>query len=249
MSLLLHAFKRTQRGLGVVALSVNLATAMWALATVYHGPGEPGGVLVSQMGNWPAPFGITLALDPLSGVMLSVSGAVMLAVYVYCLFQLPKRFEGGYFHVLYHLLLMGVNWSFVTGDLFNLFVAFEILLMASYAILCVGTTRLQMRHAYKYVILNLIASTLFVTACGLLYGQLGTLNMAEITRIAQRGELPAGVVPIAGLLAIVFTAKTAGFPLWYWLPTPTPRSPRRWAAFSAACSRRSGRTRSSACSS
>ena len=213
-----HGRSTLQGFIGLVLLTLNCVVAIWALTTVFAEGGQHGQILVSQMGNWPAPFGITIVVDPLSAIMLCVESIVCLAVFIYCIGQLPDRFGGGFFQPLFHLLMMGVQWSFITGDLFNLFVAFEIMLMASYAIFVVGTTPQQMRQAYKYVILNLIGSTLFVTCAGLLYGQLGTLNMAHITKIAMEGELPATSIPVIAMLLLVFGGKTAIFPLWYWLP-------------------------------
>ena len=216
--LVTHGRRPLQRLLGVGFLAVNVAVALWATLTVFDFATGEASVLVSQMGNWPAPFGISIVVDPLAAVMVLVTAIVCLSVYLFCIFQLHDDLESGLFHPLYHLLLFGVNWSFITGDLFNLFVAFEIMLMASYAMFVVGTTREQMRQAYKYVLLNLVASTLFVTCCGLLYGQLGTLNMADITRITVNGDLPDSAIPVIALLLLVFGSKTAIFPLWYWLP-------------------------------
>ncbi|MEM6561484.1 MAG: proton-conducting transporter membrane subunit, partial [Planctomycetota bacterium] len=220
LMLLLHAYRTAQRIIGVFALLANLTAAISTVGAVADGT-----VLTSQMGNWPAPFGISVIVDMLSAILLSVTAAVMLAVYVYSLAELPKRFAGGYFDALYLLLLMGVNWAFITADLFNLFVSFEIFLLASYGILILGTTPAQMRQAYKYVLLNLFASTLFVAACGLTYGVLGTLNFAEIAALANAGDVPVTMVPVAGLLLMVFAAKTAAFPLWFWLPDTYPTLP------------------------
>lgn len=217
-ALVSHGRSILQGFIGVVLLTLNCAVALWALITVFSSGDPHGHILVSQMGNWPAPFGIAIIVDPLAAIMLFVESIVCLAVFIYCIGQLPDRFGGGFFHPLFHLLVMGVQWSFITGDLFNLFVAFEIMLMASYAMFVVGTTHQQMRQAYKYVILNLIGSTLFVTCAGLIYGQLGTLNMADITRIAIEGKLPATSIPVITMLLLVFGGKTAIFPLWYWLP-------------------------------
>ena len=222
-TLLLHRWPQIQLAIGSLLLTGNAVLAVTCLGTVcgWLGTGSHaavGRILVSQMGNWPAPFGITIAVDGLSAIMLAVQSIVCLAVYIYCVSQLPRRYCGGYFHPLFHLLILGVQWSFITGDLFNLFVAFEIMLMASYAMFCIGTTAAQMRQAYKYVLLNLVGSTLFVTCAGMLYGQLGTLNMADITRIAMAGDIPSAAVPVIVMLLIVFGLKTAIFPLWYWLP-------------------------------
>lgn len=217
-TIFIHRWRNAQRILGLAALLVNVGLALWALGTVYNGPDQPAHILCSQMGNWPAPFGITIAVDPLAAMMLTIDAIVCLAVFIYCITQLGRHLEGGYFHPLFHLLIFGVQWSFITGDLFNLFVAFEIMLMASYAMFMVSTSKPQIRQAYKYILLNLLGSTLFVMCAGWLYGQLGTLNMADITRIVMAGELPTECIPVVAMLIIVFGGKTAIFPLWYWLP-------------------------------
>jgi multicomponent Na+:H+ antiporter subunit D len=221
----LHRHRRAQKVVAAVALTANAVLAVVTLLSLQVADDAPARVLVTQMGNWPAPYGITVAVDALSGVMLSVTALVVLGVYLYAVTQLEARFEGGYFHAMYMLLLLGVNWAFVTGDLFNLFVAFEIMLMASYVILCAGTTTPQMRQAYKYVLLNLLASTLFVIGCGLVYGHTGTLNMAELALMARSGAIPPTAAPAIGLLLFVFASKTAAFPIWYWLPDSYPTLP------------------------
>ena len=223
--LLLHGKAMAQRVVALVFLAAMVVLAGYALGDIYEGPDVPGKVLVSQMSNWPAPFGITIAVDTLSAVMLLIADLVTFCVVLYCAFQLPKRVEQAFFYPLTLFLLFGVHWSFVTGDLFNLFVSFEIMLMSSYALFVLGTRREQIRQAYKYIVLNLIGSTLFVTCAGLLYGQLGTLNMADITRIALGGNLPPASVPIIVLLLVVFGGKTAIFPVWYWLPETYPTLP------------------------
>ncbi len=227
LTLLLHKMRSVQRTLGLAFLLAELVFAGVILMTTLSGADaayagadwtmHANHVLTSQMGNWPAPFGITVVVDPMSAIMLMITSVVCLSVFIYCIGQLGDL-EGGYFHPLYHLLIFGVQWSFITGDLFNLFVAFEIMLMASYAIFVIGTSAKQMRQAYKYVLLNLTGSTLFVACAGLLYGQVGTLNMADLTRIAMAGELPQEAIPIVCLLLIVFGGKAAVFPLWFWLP-------------------------------
>lgn len=218
-TLMLHHYQVAQRVVGLVVLPANVAVAAVALATVVTpGSHDTGGILVTQSGNWPAPFGLSIVVDPLAALMLATSSVTSLAVFIYCVSQLPARFSHGYFHPCFHLLVLGVQWAFITGDLFNLFVAFEIMLMASYVLFVIGTTRAQMRQAYKYVLLNLLASMLFVTCCGWVYGHLGTLNMADITRMAMQDQLPPRVVPVIAVLALVFGGKSAVFPLWFWLP-------------------------------
>jgi len=224
VTLLFHKQRSIQRGIGGFSLFLMICFSLFVLfrlndgASAYiAGDVDATYMFTSQMGNWPAPFGITIAVDMLSAMMLAVSSVVCFCVFIYCSGHLG-RLEGGYFHPLFHFLMLGVHWAFITGDLFNLFVAFEIMLMASYAMFCIGTTQAQMRQAYVYVILNLVGSTIFVALCGLIYGQLGTLNMADITRIGLAGDLPATSIPVIAMLLIVFAGKAATFPLWFWLP-------------------------------
>jgi multicomponent Na+:H+ antiporter subunit D len=217
-SLFLHGHRPLQRFTGITFLVLNGCLALAALVTVCGRGDSPDSILASQMGNWPAPFGITVVVDAFSAIMLAVEAFVCLATYIYCINQLPERFAGGFFDPLFHFLMLGVQWSFITGDLFNLFVAFEVMLMASYAMFVLGTTPEQMKQAYKYILLNLIGSTMFVTCAGLLYGQLGTLNMADITRLSMTGALPQSSIPVIVMFLLVFGGKAAIFPVWYWLP-------------------------------
>ncbi|MEL7089996.1 MAG: proton-conducting transporter membrane subunit, partial [Planctomycetota bacterium] len=181
------------------------------------------------MGGWAAPYGITLVFDALSGLMLAAAALVALGTLVHGFGSLSPRTERRYFHPLVNFMMFGVNLSFLTGDLFNLFVAFEIMLMASYGLLVIGGGRDQLRHAYKYVVLNLLASAVFVIAAGMAYGMFGTLNMADLSRIttqfAAAGELPAGFTALGVLFLFVFTLKAGVFPLWFWLPDTYPTCP------------------------
>lgn len=211
---------RLQRTLGTLSLLAMLALAVTLLVQITQ---AGGAVLVSQMGDWPAPFGITVVFDSLSGLLLAAASTVSLGCYVHSFSILDENTERRYFHPLMQFLMFGVNLSFLTGDLFNLFVSFEIMLMSSYALLSIGATRKQMTQAYKYVLLNLVASTVFVISAGLVYGMMGTLNMADLSRIVmekhQAGEaLPVGFKALSVMLLLVFGLKGAFFPLWFWLP-------------------------------
>ena len=216
---------RPQRVLGLFSLGSMLVLAVGWLSEI-----RDGDVLVSQMGAWPAPFGITLVFDSLSGLLLCTGLVVALGCYVHSFSVLEPETERRYFHPLVQLLMVGVNQCFLTGDLFNLFVGFEIMLMASYGLLVIGASRRQMAQAYKYLVLNLIASTVFVISAGLVYGMFGTLNLADLARIVDArvasGEgLPPGFVGISVMLLFVFGAKGAFFPLWFWLPDTYPTCP------------------------
>ena len=207
------------RIIGTTSFAATLFLAVFWLIKGY----QSDTIFVTQMGSWAAPYGISIVFDNLSGLLLAAASAVALASYVHSYATNAGHIERGYFHPLIQLLMFGVNLSFLTGDLFNLFVSFEIMLMASYALLTIGGSARQLKQAYKYVLLNLLASTVFVIAAGLAYGMLGTLNMADMalivqTRLASGEGLPTGFTALALLFLLVFGLKGAFFPLWFWLP-------------------------------
>lgn len=204
------------RVIGLTALLANLAIVLTLLGSL--GPDQT--MLVSMMGKWAPPFGIAIVFDGLSGSLIAIALTVAIAAYIHSWNLLPTNIERGWFHPLFHMLILGVNFSFITGDLFNLFVAFEIMLMASYALMCLGGTRQQMSQAFKYVMLNLVGSTIFVLTAGMIYGITGTLNYADLARFVSENEgtLPTGFQALAVALLFVFCLKAAVFPLWFWLP-------------------------------
>ncbi|RMH24295.1 MAG: Na+/H+ antiporter subunit D [Planctomycetota bacterium] len=219
LSTLVRGWLSAQRALTVVGLAASSVLSIVWLVTL-----EPGALMVSQAGDWPAPFGITLVFDRLSGLMLAAAGFVALAVYLFGIASSEQEQGRGWFHPLYALLMMGVNFSFLTGDLFNLFVAFEIMLMASYAMMGLGGDKRQLSQAYKYVMINLVGSTFFVLGAALIYGMTGTLNYADLAvRVLESttpggAPLPTGFTAVATMLLFVFAIKAALFPLWFWLP-------------------------------
>jgi multicomponent Na+:H+ antiporter subunit D len=176
------------------------------------------GVLVLPAGDWPAPYGITIVADTLSALMILMTGIVGFATAVYSQSTVAKSLiHRGYFPLL-HLLLAGVSGVFVTGDLFNLYVWFEVLLLASFALLAMGQERAQMAGALKYVVLNLFSSAMFLTALGLLYGLAGTMNMADLAVKLPQLDDPSRVTLVAMLFLLAFSIKAAAFPLFFWLP-------------------------------
>lgn len=210
---------RLSRLIGLASFTTTLIASIVMLTVAHH----DDVIYVSQMGSWAAPFGISIVFDSLSGLLIATSSMVALASYIHSWSSLDPVTERRYFHPLIQGLMLGVNMSFLTGDLFNLFVAFEIMLMASYALLIIGGTRRQLSQAYKYVILNLLASTIFVIAAGMTYGMFGTLNLAQLahvvhTTVESGQSLPQGFSTLAVMLLIVFGLKGAFFPLWFWLP-------------------------------
>ena len=209
----------TQRGLSIVAVSLNLIIGLAILADTIS-----GNRIVLQAGTWEAPFGITIIADGLSAIMLVLTGILAAATTFYAMGTLDER-ERMNFHPLLLFLLMGVNGAFLSGDLFNLYVFFEVLLMASFVLLTLGGQPGQINGGLRYVVLNLISSIMFLIAAAIAYGSLGTLNLAHM---AVRMDLaPEGVqMLLAGLLLVVFSSKAGLFPLFFWLPasyhTPHP---------------------------
>lgn len=211
--LLRHLDLRFRRVLSVGAVLAELAVAVVLLAAV-----ADGDILVYALGNWPAPYGIVLVADRLSAWLLATTALLALFALLYALRGTDA--SGRHFHVLFQLQLFGLAGAFLTGDLFNLFVFFEVLLLASYGLLLHGGGALRTRAGLHYVVLNLAGSTLFLFAVGALYGVLGTLNMADLARaMAATPADNLGVVRAAGLLLFgVFALKAALLPLHLWLP-------------------------------
>lgn len=204
---------RAQRALAVVGAGALLAAGLGLLAAVWR-----GGIAAVQVGGWPAPFGITLVADVFSAIMVVLAGLMGFSVAVFSLGTMDHARERFGYYPLFNILLMGVCGAFLTGDLFNLYVWFEVMLIASFVLLVLGGEREQIEGAIKYVTLNLLSSALFLAAVGLLYGTTGTLNMADLSlRLNQ--EQPPGVVPaLAILFLLAFGIKAATFPLFFWLP-------------------------------
>lgn len=214
--LLLFAARLEALSRRILGLSATLAQLALALALLSATAG--GDILVYALGDWPAPFGIVLVADRLAAWMLLITALVAL----FALFHASRGddLKGRHFPVLFQLQLFGLNGAFLTGDLFNLFVFFEILLLASYGLLLHGGGPARTRAGLHFVIINLVGSTLFLFAVGALYGVLGTLNMADLAlKVAAAPAENLGVVRAAGLLLFaVFALKAALLPLYLWLP-------------------------------
>ncbi|RJP53813.1 MAG: Na+/H+ antiporter subunit D [Anaerolineaceae bacterium] len=215
-ALLAYRSRMIQRWISVIGSGALLASGIWLIVEV-----ERNGIRAAQIGNWPAPYGITLVADLLSATMVTLTGIIGLAVAVYALATTSAAHETVGHHQLYQFLLMGVCGAFLTGDLFNLYVWFEVMLMASFVLLALGGERGQMEGAIKYVTINLMASAIFLAALGLLYGLAGTLNMADLANKFSNGlpEEQAGLVTTLAIMFLVaFGIKAAIFPLFFWLP-------------------------------
>lgn len=211
---------QAQRLITLVTVTANLVVALLILNATVGGEQR----LVYQMGLWEAPFGITVVADGLTAIMLTLTAILAAAIVPYAMGTLDQR-ERMNFYPLLLFLLMGVNGAYLAGDLFNLYVFFEVLLMASFVLLTLGGQPAQINGGIRYVVLNLLASIIFLAAAGLAYGTLGTLNLAQL---AQRIDLaPPGVgATLAGLLLVAYSSKAGLFPLFFWLPasyhTPHP---------------------------
>ncbi len=193
-------------GLGLVA---SIALMMVVL---------DAGVLAGQMGNWPAPFGITLVADLLSAVMVLITAITGFAVAIYALGDITERQEKLGYHALFQMLLAGVTGAFLTGDLFNLYVWFEVMLIASFGLLILNGGKEQIDGGVKYVALNLISTILFLTGIGLLYGMTGTLNFADLALKVEGVENQGLLTVVAMMFMVAFGVKAAVFPLFFWLP-------------------------------
>lgn len=176
------------------------------------------GVIAGQMGGWAAPFGITLVADYLGGVMAVITAITALATAVYALGDIDEKKEHLGYHALFNVLIGGVTGAFLTGDLFNLYVWFEVMLIASFGLLVLGGSREQIDGGVKYVTLNLISTILFLAGIGMLYGITGTLNMADLAVTVPQIENQGLVTLIAMLFMVAFGVKAAVFPLFFWLP-------------------------------
>lgn len=176
------------------------------------------GFIVIQSGKWAAPFGITLIADVFSASMVCITGVVALACAVYSLREVSETLVRKQYFALFHFLIMGVNGAFITGDLFNLYVWFEIMLLSSFVLITMGGERDQLEGGVKYLVINLFSSILFLCGIGLLYGKLGTLNMADIAFQLSKTDDAFLINSSAMLLLAAFGVKAAIFPFFFWLP-------------------------------
>lgn len=214
---------RAQITVTVSALVLTLVLDALLLAAVWD-----TGVAAVHLGGWPAPLGISLVVDRLSALMLVVSALITLAVLLYASAQgLINRDEGGpvsIFHPTFLILVAGVSNAFLAGDLFNLYVGFEILLTSSYVLLTMGGTAQRIRAGVTYVVVSVLSSVVFLIAIAMIYAATGTVNMADLA--VKLGELPTDVQMVLHVLLLVgFGIKAAVFPLSFWLPDSYPTAP------------------------
>lgn len=202
-----------QRMVSIASVAAQVVVAAVLLRAVSNEE-----ILVYAVGDWPAPFGIVLVADRLAAWLLMISALLAFFSLIYAVRE--SDHIGKHFHVLFQLQLLGLNGAFLTGDLFNLFVFFEILLLASYSLLLHGGGRLRTKAGLHFVVINLVGSTLFLFAVGILYGTLGTLNMADLAvKVVAAPDENVFLIRVAGfLLFSVFALKAALLPIYTWLP-------------------------------
>lgn len=205
-------YVRVQRWISAVSIAVNLLVALFIVSQVNN-----EGIQTLHMGGWQPPYGIVFVADMLAALLVLTTLIVAAACLFYSFRSIGEEREKHYFYAFFQFLLAGVIGSFLTGDLFNLFVCFEVMLIASYALIVLGGTKRQLRETLKYMLINIISSTLFVAAVAYLYGTVGTLNMAHLSlRVAEVQQ--DGILSVIGLLFLIVFALKAGLFLFFWLP-------------------------------
>ncbi|NLD78580.1 MAG: Na+/H+ antiporter subunit D [Acidimicrobiales bacterium] len=219
LSILTGRSRRVQRIIALTTLTANVAASVAILVAV-----DTEGTKAIQAGGWPAPIGISLVADRLSALLLVVATSMLLAVLVYAIGQPGAERNHVGFQSVYLLLAAGVSAAFLTGDLFNLFVAIEMMLTASYVLITLGGRLDQVRAGMTYVVISLLASTLFMATLAYVYAATGTMNMADLSQKVP--ELPVGTrTALAVMMLVVFGIKAALVPLHFWLPDAYPTAP------------------------
>lgn len=206
-------FVGAQRVVALVGVAAQVYVSFRLLFTVLE-----TGPMAIQFGGWAPPFGITFVADALGAVLVATTGVVVLAVGIYALYDMRDRHAHSGFHPLFFGLVAAVNGSFLTGDIFNLYVWFEIMLISSLGLLAITRSRAQIDGAIKYGILNLFGTILFIFALAMIYGAAGTMNMADLARIVPDLPMTPGLTAAALMLIAAFGIKAGAFPLFFWLP-------------------------------
>jgi len=219
VAIALGRWRVAQRCVSLLTLATVTATSIAMLIRV-----DRDGAAAVHAGGWQAPVGITFVADRLAAIMLLVACVMLLAVLVFAIGQPGAERHHVGFHPVYLILTAGIAMAFLTGDLFNLFVAFEVTLMASYVLITLGGRPDQVRSGMTYVVISLIASALFLLSLAFVYAATGTVNLADLN--AKIADLPDGLRSgLAVLLIVVFGIKAALFPLFFWLPDSYPTAP------------------------
>jgi multicomponent Na+:H+ antiporter subunit D len=217
-----------QRVLSIVSLLLVIVVAVYLVLQI-----DRDGIQILHLGGWEAPFGVSLVADMFAALLVLTTGVVSLCCLLYAFHSIGKEREAYYFYPLFLCLVTGVNGSFLTGDIFNLFVCFEVMLVSSYVLISLGGTKIQLRESIKYILINMISSFLFLVAIAYLYAITGTLNMAHLSiRISEVGQ--SGLINTVAILFLIVFSLKAGLFLFYWLPGSYSAPPTAVAAIFAA---------------
>jgi len=217
-------YSKLQRYVSLFVMLANIGISIYLLGKI-----QTDGILRLDFGGWEPPFGILFVADSFSVLLVLTSSIVTAACIIYAFSSVSRTYEKMFFYSFVNFLVAGVNGSFLTGDLFNLYVNFEIMLLASYVLIAFGGRKLQLQESIKYVAINVISSWIFLVAIAFLYGSVGTLNLAHISeRVAEVGQTPTLTV-ISIVFLTVFALK-AGLLLYFWLPGSYSAPPTAVAA-------------------
>ena len=240
-TLVVRQWRPVQRAVsvvGVLAYAGAVAALAWSVET-----GEAHG-LATQLGGWPAPFGITLVADGLATFMLAMTATMAVPALVISLRSIDPDEKAKFYHSLFHFLLLGITGATLTGDLFSLFVWFEVMLIASYAFIAFRGGPGATRASFIYVTLNLVASAVLLLAIGGIYASVGTLNMADVARLladpTAEGVDQLAVLGCTGLLLAVFALKAGLVPFQFWVPSAYGAAPLPIVALFAAATKKVG---------
>jgi multicomponent Na+:H+ antiporter subunit D len=217
-----------QRAVSVASGVILLGVVGWLVALTAGGE-----ILALPLGNWDPRVGIVWVADPLAVIMLALTAITSLVTLLYAPVGLKGWGETRLFYPLHQFVLMGINGAFVTGDLFNLFVFFEVMLLTSFVMVSLGGRGRQLNQTFPYVLINLFASIVFLAGVGGIYGTAGTVNMAELAQRVPGGELPGAFWASLALVLTVFAIKASLVPLFFWLPDAYPEAPIAISAFFA----------------
>lgn len=205
---------KLSRFIGPLGSLAMLAAAVYLTVEL-----QQRGVMSFNVGGWKAPFGIVLVIDYLSSLMLLVSSLIAFVIALFANRNLPADLPASRFYFFFFTLMMGVNGAFITGDVFNLYVWFEVMLISSFVLITMGKKKEQLEGGIKYLALNIVGSMLFLAGLGLLYGKTGTLNMAHLAEILKNDQQSVLMNPSSVLFFVAFGIKAAVFPLYFWLPS------------------------------
>lgn len=209
-----------QRSFALLGIGLALGSAILLLGKV-----KTDGIQTLTFGNWPVPFGITMVSDMVSALLVTTTLLIAFFIVWYGFGYITKERERFFYYPGVMFILTGVNGAFTTGDIFNLFVFFEVLLMSSYLLIVLGGEKQQFMGSIKYILINVISSALFVITVAFLYSVVGTLNMADIAEKITAINQPGIITVIAVMFLLVFGLKAAIFPLYFWLPTSYAAAP------------------------